>query len=37
MNPELLPRKQLVALCLNVIGTMDMNLQQKASAGKGLY
>lgn len=31
MDPVLLPRKRLLSLCLTVIGTMDMNLQQKAS------
>ena len=32
MDPELLPRQKLMSLCLSVIGTMELNLQQKAAA-----
>jgi len=31
MDPELLPRQKLMSLCLVVIGTMELDLQQKAS------
>ena len=31
MDPELLPRQKLMSLCLTVIGTMELDLQQKAS------
>ena len=31
MDPELLPRQKLMSLCLAVIGTMELDLQQKAS------
>ncbi|KAL8584762.1 hypothetical protein ACOMHN_035681 [Nucella lapillus] len=32
MDPQLLPRQKLVWLCLSVIGTMEMDLQQRASS-----
>lgn len=32
MDPDLLPRQKLIVLCLNVIGTMEMGLQQGALA-----
>ncbi|KAK7475223.1 hypothetical protein BaRGS_00033527, partial [Batillaria attramentaria] len=32
MDPELLPRQQLMALCLTVIGTMETDLHHRASA-----
>ena len=31
MDPELPPRGQLTALCLTVVGTMGVDLQQKAA------
>ncbi|XP_076452806.1 stalled ribosome sensor GCN1-like [Babylonia areolata] len=31
LDPDLLPRHKLMALCLSVIGTMEMDLQQKAA------